>query len=582
MAGRDGTAKRGLLSPARVAGVFLVIAITWIVGSDALLSRLIDDQTAMPFLQTVKGTLFVSVTALVIWALTRRLTQEVRAARGAEEEAAKAVLRRAAAEAEGHAAMVEAMTEVLPVGIALVRADDSAFLSANAAFRSIAGVSGALPSPAVFRAGLEDPLRPDPTAPWRQLHLRRPDGGVRIVTLRETHIPGQPLRVLVLQDITERQRQYAALRDSEESFRALFEQAAVGIAHTGSDGRFLRVNRRYAELVGRPVEALRGMNWQDVSHPGDVAADLPQVEDVYAGRRASVDLEKRYQHPDGTIVWARVTVSAVRDVDDRLLYLMAVSEDITARKHMEEDLVRTVEELRRSNEELERFAHLASHDLKEPTRTLVSFGQLLERRLNADGRLDAETADYLDHLITGALRMRQIVDDLMVYARSDTRQERFRSVDLHRVVEAALLPLRDSIEAEGADVRILEPLPMVQGLDTQIVQLFGALLSNALKFRHPDRTPQITVAAAPEGDLWRIEITDNGIGFDQNRASDAFRLFQRLHGPGVTPGSGIGLALCRRIVERHGGTIALTSQRGDGTRVSFTLPAEVETVSAAL
>lgn len=578
MAARPRTARRLYLSPFRVAAVFMVVAALWIVGSDMVVGALLPAAADQAIVQTLKGLFFIGVTGGLIWMLTYRLSLEVEDARDREAEALEASARALAA----HAAMIDAMTDTLPSGVALMTADGSAFVRSNPAFREITGLSEPLPPPEAVIAPLVDRKGADFDT-WREARLYRPDGDSRYVLFRDDPVPGQAVRVLMLQDITERRQQYVALRNSEENYRAIFEQAAVGIAHTSPDGNFLRVNQRYAELVGRDAEALVGLHWEDVTHPEDRASGRPASAALRGGTMSLAVLEKRYLHPDGTVVWARVTVSPVRDQGGDVLYMIGVSEDISERKRMEADLLRSVEELQRSNAELERFAHLASHDLKEPTRTIVSFAQLLERRLAAAGATDEETRGYLEHLMSGARRMRQTVDDLLTYARSDTRQERFRAVNLTVALDAALAPLNDSIAAEGAVVQVRGPLPEVHGLDAQIVQLLSALLGNALKFRHPERPPCITISAAPEGAFWRVEIADNGIGLDQSRCNEAFALFKRLHGPGVTPGSGLGLALARRIVERHGGVIRLSSQPGDGTCVSFTLPAapEAETAAAA-
>lgn len=445
---RPMRAVRTLLSPLRIAAIFLLMAAAWIVFSDRILHALITDHDALAQAQTVKGLVFIGATAGLIWALARHMVGQIESVRRAQIE---------------------------------------------------------------------------------------------------------------------------ALRDSEERFRATFEQAAVGMAHAEPDGRFHRTNARLATMLGRSRDDLSGLAWPDVLHPDDRAAfSLPFCE-VAGGTRSHAHVEVRFQRPDGVTLWGRTTLSPLFGPEGRVRWVAAVCEDITARKQMEADLVRTVEELTRSNTELERFAHLASHDLKEPTRILVSFAQLLERDLK--DRLEPDSRSYLDHIVGGARRMRQIVDDLMAYARSDTRQERFRTVELDRALEAALEPLRESIAEEGAEIRLGTPLPAVNGLDAQIVQVFRALIGNALKFRHPDRPPVVTVAARPEGDRWCIEVADNGIGFEPERAEEAFQVFRRLHGPGVTPGSGIGLALCRRIVERHGGTITLETSRDTGTTVRFLLPA---------
>ena len=245
--------------------------------------------------------------------------------------------------------------------------------------------------------------------------------------------------------------------------------------------------------------------------------------------------------------------------------------EIAMRRDSEARLRDTVDRLAESNSELERFAHIASHDLREPLRTMISFSQLLERHFAA--RLDGDAREYLDYIVASAKRMNLLIGGLLDYARADTRNAPFQPVDLGAVAAEACTVLRPEIEDRRATVQV-GPLPTIRGNPTQMLQLFDNLLSNALKFARSEATPQITIAAADADDgTCEIVVADNGIGIEPEYLERIFVLYNRLH-PGATyPGTGVGLAICKRIVERHGGRIWAESAPGEGTRIHVALPA---------
>ncbi|WP_434100920.1 sensor histidine kinase [Streptomyces parvulus] len=226
-------------------------------------------------------------------------------------------------------------------------------------------------------------------------------------------------------------------------------------------------------------------------------------------------------------------------------------------------------ELKRSNEELEQFAYIASHDLQEPLRKVSSFSQLLQRRYG--DQLDDRARQYIDYAVDGANRMQVLISDLLAFSRIGRIHDSEESVDLSDLVDATLESLSISIEESGARVT-RDNLPTVTGDATQLGMLWQNLLTNAIKFRHPDRSPEIHIEIATESGMWRFTVTDNGIGIDAQYADRIFVIFQRLHPKDRYPGTGIGLAMCKKIVEHHGGTIALEKTTEPGTRISFTLP----------
>ncbi len=242
--------------------------------------------------------------------------------------------------------------------------------------------------------------------------------------------------------------------------------------------------------------------------------------------------------------------------------------EITDRKQAEESLKQTAEQLARSNEELEQFAYVASHDLQEPLRVISGYVQLIEHKYK--GRLDADADQFIYYIVDGATRMRQLITDLLDYSRVSTRGKPLQPTNLQNVLERVLADLKGVIEESGAVLKC-GPLPTVRGDEIQLIRLFQNLIANAIKFRS-GRPPEIDVSASRDGDHWTLAVRDNGIGIERQYWERIFVIFQRLHTRQKYPGTGIGLAICKRIVERHGGTIWLDSRPGQGTTFFFTLP----------
>jgi light-regulated signal transduction histidine kinase (bacteriophytochrome) len=249
---------------------------------------------------------------------------------------------------------------------------------------------------------------------------------------------------------------------------------------------------------------------------------------------------------------------------------MALSRDITARRRAELAVEERARDLERSNAELEQFAYVASHDLSEPLRMVSSYLQLLRRRYR--GKLDADADEFIDFAVDGAGRMRGLIDDLLTYSRAGRDDQPLAPVATREVVEHVLESLRAQDDAREAHVTLGE-LPTVQGDPHQLGQLFQNLIGNALKFVPPERTPEISVAAERDGAAWRFTVADNGIGLEPAYAERIFRMFQRLHTRDDYPGTGIGLAIAKKVIERHDGDIWAEPAPDGGTRFHFTLPA---------
>ncbi|MBI5359603.1 MAG: PAS domain S-box protein [Planctomycetes bacterium] len=358
------------------------------------------------------------------------------------------------------------------------------------------------------------------------------------------------------------------LRESEERFRLIFEQAAVGIALVGIDGRYLRVNQRMCDITGYSEDKLLQKTFRDIVHPADVDKELGFMNRALSGETRTYSMDKRILHRDGSTVWANVTAGLVRDLLNAPKNFVFVVEDISERKRFEEAISRANQDLLRSNQELEQFAYVASHDLQEPLRMVSSYTQLLSQRYK--GKLDGDAEEFIGFAVDGANRMQRLIQDLLMYSRINTRGETFKPIDTHAALGEALFNLQAVIKESGAIVANGE-LPAVQADGTQVALLFQNLISNAVKFRKKDEPPRIRVSAEIRGDECVFSVSDNGIGIDNKYFDRIFVIFQRLHSRDKYPGTGIGLAICKRIVDRHNGRIWVESEPGKGSVFFFTL-----------
>ena len=361
----------------------------------------------------------------------------------------------------------------------------------------------------------------------------------------------------------------AVEREAEQRFRRSFEDAPIGMALLGFHGHLLRVNHTLTEITGYSDSQLIGTTLDDLTHPDDIGADAHHVDGLLAGSIRTYEVEKRLIRADGRVAWVLVGGSLVRDDAGRPAYLIAQLVDITERRAMEAELAENTDELRRSNQELERFAYLASHDLAEPLRTMSGFATLLRERY--EDSLDERGLRYADHVIGAAGRMRELIDGLLEYSRAGRQKPSREPVELTPIVEGIVKELGACVRDQRATVQIGE-LPVVLGDPLLLRQLLQNLIANALKFTD-GRPPVVTVSAGWEAGRCRVSVSDNGIGIAHEHVERIFEMFQRLHGRERFEGTGIGLALTKRIVELHGGRIWVDSEPGEGATFSFTLSA---------
>ncbi|WP_339103298.1 PAS domain S-box protein [Haloterrigena salinisoli] len=403
-----------------------------------------------------------------------------------------------------------------------------------------------------------------------EYRVRNADGEVMWVVARGEveYDDGEPVRLNgAVSDITELKRRERQLEESERRYRTLaehFPNGAVGVYD--EDLRYTLIEGAALGDTLPDMTRTEGHRMPTV-FPDDVVAEL---EPLYRAAIEDGETDNTTITFDGQH-W-RVWAAPLRDADGEIFAGLSFTQEITEQIERERRLEELIDRLEESNERLEQFAYAASHDLQEPLRMVSSYLQLIERRY-ADA-LDEDGREFIDFAVDGAERMRDMIDGLLAYSRVETGGDPFEPVDLNSVLEDVLADLQVRIEETGAEITV-EELPRVTGDCDQLRQLFQNLVENALEYSG-DETPRVHVSArrrAGSDDRWEISVRDEGIGIDPDDAEEIFEVFQSLHSQGERGGTGIGLALCERIVERHGGEIRLESEPGEGATFSVTLPA---------
>jgi len=334
----------------------------------------------------------------------------------------------------------------------------------------------------------------------------------------------------------------------------------------GFQGYITLLTPAWSATLGHPEEELLGTPYAEFVHPEDRPAFAGLVERLAEGARVE-DVVCRLRHADGTYLW--LLWSAQGSPEDGCFYV--AGKDVTERIRLEEELHHRAARLEQTNAELQEFAYVASHDLSEPLRMVTSYLELLERRYG--DRLDESAHQFIGFAVDGAARMKALIDDLLAYSRVGTHELEVGDVDLDALLGHVLRALGPAIEEAGAEVDVPPGLPPVRCDATQLGQLLQNLIANAVKFRAPDRPPRIAVRAVADATGVDLSVADNGIGIAPHQRDRIFKMFARLHGQDEYGGTGIGLALCRRIVERRGGRITVESEVGVGSTFHVRIPA---------
>jgi PAS domain S-box-containing protein len=366
----------------------------------------------------------------------------------------------------------------------------------------------------------------------------------------------------IVNDITFHRRTEEHLRQ----FKFFSDNASDPHYLVSRDGKILYTNRVACEKLGYSEEELLRLTIFDIDPTYDVNRFAEQLDQVHAS--AVPSFERWHRRMDGSSFPVEVSVIPVTVHGQP--HLFGVARDISERKAIERSLRMQADKLTQSNAELEQFAYAASHDLQEPLRMVISYLNLLERKYK--GELDEDAEVYMKFAVDGALRMHQLINDLLKYSRIVRNSDLFQPTDCRKALDKALANLHLTIEETGAEITA-GPLPVVLGNESQLAQLFQNLISNALKFRRTD-CPKIRVQSELKGMEWIFSVTDNGIGMESQYLNRIFVIFQRLHFREEYPGTGIGLALCKKIIEKHNGRIWASSMPQKGSTFHFSIPAE--------
>ncbi len=376
-----------------------------------------------------------------------------------------------------------------------------------------------------------------------------------------------------LQALLEKQR-----LEGEAKLEMFIEAVAEGIVLVSREGKILTVNRRVAEMFGYSREELIGQG-MDLLVPQRYRGSHSAYREKYFAepgiRAMGAGRDLTGCRKDGTEFPVEIGLSFVATESGTLA--MGLVSDITERKRIESEMARINAELVRSNTELGQFAYVASHDLQEPLRMITGYLQLLERRYQ--DKLDAEASEFIGYAVEGAVRMKRLIEDLLALSRAGTQAVNFRPVEAQKLFDTACANLAVSIRESGAQVTA-GPLPMIVGDPVLLVQVFQNLIANAIKFRRTDQPAQIQLTSENTKEGTVFSVKDNGIGIEARHRERIFGIFERLHSTDQYDGSGVGLAISRRILERHGGRIWVESNpesnTNHGSTFLFSIPAQAD------
>jgi len=413
---------------------------------------------------------------------------------------------------------------------------------------------------------------------------RRSDGGRLIVDVSTKPAYDDDGRLLYViaegRDVTHRKMVEESLAESEDRFRSAMQFSAIGMCLVSTEGRFLSVNRSLCRITGYAPAELLDRDFQSITHPDDLASDLELLRRVLSGELDSYQLDKRYIHKQGHVIWCLLTVSLVRGKDGELLYFVSQVQDVTDRKRAELELAELNAKLEarvherthallEANAELEAFCYSVSHDLRAPLRHINGYAAMLAE--DCARQMPPQAEQHLRSISDASRQMGGLIDDLLSFSRAGRTEAAEGELDLDELVSEVVRAMR----AGGGDRAIewkVEPLPRVVGDRSMIRQVFANLIDNAIKYTQPQPLARIEIGCVGEDDGRAIiAVHDNGVGFDMQYADKLFGVFQRLHHIDEFEGTGVGLANVRRIIARHGGRAWAEAEPGMGASFYFTL-----------
>lgn len=378
-------------------------------------------------------------------------------------------------------------------------------------------------------------------------------------------------------DITDIQKAKTDVFFSENKYRTMFELAPLAVVMINKKGVVVNCNNKVKDLLGYEREEIIHHPCEKWVHSDFSEECRKQLDEVVKEDKTSLHNEYKFVKKNGQIIDGVANISSIRDENGEFIHTICFLTDITERKHSEMSLKQLAIELKQSNMELEQFAYAASHDLQEPLRVISSYCQLIkEKHYNSMGE---ESKKYIEYTIEASVRMKKLIKELLDFSRVGREDKPFEDVDVQGIVDEVAVDYKMAISDNKAKIIIEDELPVVYAIRFRMKQLISNLLSNALKF-HGTEDTIIRIGCADNGNHWLFYVKDNGIGIEAQYFDRIFGIFKRLYSRDEYPGTGIGLALCKRIVETHGGKIWVDSNNYHGTWMYFTISKYIEVIDA--
>ncbi len=384
---------------------------------------------------------------------------------------------------------------------------------------------------------------------------------------------GKVRNIATLDDISEKVKSKTKIRRNLELMEKLVDKSPLGVVCFKPDGKMLTVNQKFCQIFGYTESELTGSYYFLMTHPDDRERETQIIQRIINLQSDThINFDKKCIRKNGEEIYARMSLSFVKDVSSDKSYLLAMVKDITegvATKRSLKENAKELERYRQSNQQLENFAYFASHDLREPLRTIVSFTSLLQKRYVED--LPDEAHEFMTYIINGTKRMNHLIEGLLEYSRIRTEELPRGQISMKELFDDITFGLQQRIKEKQVSINYHQLPATILGINTQIKQLFQNLISNAIKYSKKQVNPIIDITAKQRGSKWYFTIQDNGIGIEAEHYEKIFGLFGKLHAQNQFEGNGLGLAMCKSIVENHGGNIWVTSTKGEGTCLHFTL-----------